>query len=616
MVDSRYIKQEISRFILKKTGVKVSQGRMVINFFPRPYIEIDGIKTQLNIYDRINGRKDNRKTLKKIYHDSKTGNKTINLILKSVKFYPDLKTLMHARGKNISGTLIVKKILANDLTKIGIPIAENIKSFSIDYLKTIFTYKTTGHLKASITCEHPEFILKNKKTAAVSGKKFQAVIDVAKNYIQIDVKNFILDYPAMDLSINFLKDEKRKKASLEFSGSKVNIDQTKKTALALFKGNAISNEIFKIVRSGTADDLIVSFYGKNLKTLFHEKNMLIRGKLKNGSIGIPATRLVTNKTRGTALVKKGVLYIDVQHGRIGDSSFKKAKLRIDLLSHAYPFQGTFPIDADLGELAGILKKLLPDSYFAHELDLCSKIKGRAKGVLVLVKTGEKKPLSISVQANDINLEAEYARLPEKISIQGGNFTYADNSLITIDKLKGSIGKSKFSDLHASIELKNQNILEIKSGKAVIDALEIFPWMISFNKIKSNVLPVESVTGTVNIDSINLKGPVMHPGKWQYDINGTCSNIVLGTAASKKEIGSLSAGFRISDKIKFFSDIKTEIYKTDLLTSFVKNDFINEIALPLSVSKAELSFKEKEIDFQGDIVLKTGPEIFMDIKKTR
>ena len=620
MVDSRYIKQEISRFILKKTGIKVSQGKMIINFFPRPYLKIDGIKTEFNIYGRKNGRKNNRETVKKTDNDSKSRKKAINLIIETAKFYPDLKTLMHTRGKNISGTLLIKKILADHLTKKSkIPIAENIKSFSIDYLKIIFTYKTTGHLKASITCEHPELILKNKKTAPISGKKLKAVIDVAKNNIQLTIKNFILDYPAMDLSVKYLNDENLKNTSLEFSGSKVNVDQTKKISLALFKGDEISNEIFKIVRSGNADDLTVSFHGKNLKTLFYEKNMLIRGKLTNGSIGIPATKLVTNKTWGNALVKNGVLHIYVKHGRIGNSSFKKAKLKINLLDRTFPFQGTFPIDADLGELAGILKRLLPDSDLEHELNLCSKIRGRAKGVLTLAKIKKKKPLSISVQADDINLEALYARLPEEISIKGGKFTYADNSLIMIDKLNGSIGKSQFSNLHASIELTNQNVLEIKSGRAVIAAGEIFPWLISFTKIESAVFPLKSVTGTVNINSFNLKGPVMHPGQWQYDINGTCSNIVLGKESSKKskeskkEISSLSFGFKISDKIKSFSDINTQIYKTDLLTSFVKTDFLDDIALPLSLSKAELSFKDKNIYFQGNILFKTGPEIILKIK---
>ncbi len=614
MVDSHYIKQEISRFILKKTGVKISQGKMAINFFPRPYIKIDKIKTELSIYGKKNDIKNNSKTVKKTDNDSKSEKKRIHLIIKTTKFYPDLKTLIHARGKTISGTLLIKKILADDLTKTKIPIVENIKSFSIDSLKTVFTYKTTGHLSAAITCEHPELILKNKKTAPISGKKLKAVIDVENNNIQIAIKNFIIDYPAMDVSIKFLKDEKQKKTSLEVSGSKVNIDQTKITVFALFKANKISNEIFTILRSGIVDDFTASFHGKNLKTLFHEKNMLIRGKLRNGSIGIPGTKLVTNKTSGQVLVKNGFLHLKVNHGRIGDSFFKNAKFGINLLDSAFPFQGTIPIDVDLGELAGILKGLLPGSYLEHELNLCSKVRGRAKGVLTLAKIKNKKPLFISILTDDINFEALYARIPEKISIQGGKFTYSDNSLIIIDKLNGSIGKNHFSNLHASIELNNKNAIEIKSGKAVIAAEEILPWLSFYRKTASAVLPLKSVAGTINIESFNFKGPVMHPGQWQYDINGTCSNIALGTESAKKEISSLSFGFKISDKIKFFSDIKAQIYKTNLLTSFVKTDFLDEIALPLSVSKAELSLKKKEIDFQGNIVLKTGPEIFIDIQK--
>ena len=650
VLNNNYVKQELSQLILEKTGIKIDSGRIYFKFSPTPYLKIENIKTTL--------KQDHNKKKKQIPH--------ADLIIKTALFYPDLTTLLHARGKIISGTLILKKTRIYDLTDAKISIAENIKAGSVKYLKIAFTHKRKGGFHADITGEHPMLSLKNTKIRTVSGKAFTAHMDASKGKTQISLDMFKLDYPSMKISIDFLHDKTRKKSSLDISGKNVNIDDIRQVSPALFKDNKISSEIFKIIRSGKADNIIVSFHGSDLKTLFHKKNMIIKGRIEHGSIGIPETGLITTDTTGNALVKKGILYTDITKGRIRNSSFEKANLYVNIMDHKHPFKGVFPIDADLNDLSEVLKELLPKSLLEHELSLCKKIKGKAKGTLILDKK-DSAHLSVSVRAHDITLEARYQRIPGKISITGGNFTYKDESSISVDNLSGHIGKNQFSDLCASIGLEKNHFLEIKSGKATVAVGEVFPWLISFKKINSALFPLKSASGTIHINSIHLKGPVLSYGQWQYKIDGSCRDINLGSDnlgndPSNDEITSVSSDFRISQKAVFFSDLHADILKKDLLLSefsrlslkkvsrdhtkghkslsltngheagldFVqkappakykkrdinvqllhtKTSFLNDIAFPLSISQAQFLLTEEAAAFKGKILFKTGPELFL------
>ncbi len=629
-INSEYIKKEISLFISKKTGNKINQGKITIKFLPRPYIKIDGIKTKLKLADFTND--DNNKEPKQNINkksskhckleckknqnhlSSDTGNSgnNINITIGTILFYPNLRTILQAGGKNISGSLILKKLSISSNPQCTLPVIKNIKSFSFEYIKAPLSFQIDKILKASITAINPELILKNKKNSKISGKRLTAYINLTHHKIQISINKFVLDYPSMIISINFLHDKKNKKASLKFSGQKVCIDEIKQVSYSLLKNNTISNEIFKIVRSGQANNLMVSFHGNNLKTLFHEKNMIIKGTIKDGAIGIPETNLVTSKTQGRAVVKNGILYTDVPQGYIKNSIFKQAKLKVDLFNHNHPFQGTFPIGADLNELSNILKQLLQGTSIEHELNLCKNIKGRANGILILGKQKNENRVHILVKVHNIHLSAEYKRIPEIIKINGGNFIYNDDTSIDIDNIDGSIGKTILSNIKASIELRNKNTIRIKSGKIAISTQELFPWFISFNDIKKYILPIKFMSGTINIDSININGPMLKPYKWKYNINGNCKGIAIGTKTPINEIKNINLSFKLSNKMKSFSNINARLYRTKLLSAFMKTKLIKNIAMPVSLYNGEFHAKKNETEFKGKFLFKTGPEILLAI----
>ncbi len=622
ILDSNYVKQELSQIILEKTGTKVNPGRIDFKIFPRPYLQIDEIE--------INLKQNNKKNRKLQYH--------AKLIIGTALFYPDLKTLIYGRKKTFSGTFIIRNARIYDLSDAGIPFVSNIKDCSIDYLKINFTHKRKENFIADLTGEHPQFSLKNTKIPALSGKKFTLHLDISKGKTQIKLGMFKLDFPSMYISMNFLYDKNQKKSLFEISGKNVDINKIRQIALVLLKGNKVSNELFKIIRSGKTDNINIIFHGSDLKALFHTKNMLLNGTIKHGSVEIPETGLITTEITGNALVKQDILYTDIKKGHIGNSSINNAKLYVNILDHKHPFKGVFPINADLKELSSILRTLLPGTYVKHELNLCHNIKGRVKGTLIL-KKNEEKHISVWVNAHDINLQAEYDRIPGKISIKSGNFKYKDESSIGVDNLSGQIGKNKFSYLCAYIGLKNDHLIDIKSGKVTISLRSVFPWLLSFKKIRSSIFPLKSAIGTIYINSINLKGQVLNPEKWQYELDGSCRDINLGTDSSDNDITSLSSDFIVSDREIIFSNLHADILKAKLLSNefsrlslsrdhrteikkikrkslyFTETSLLNDIAFPLSISKATALFSTKKImTFKGDILFKTGPALFITMTK--
>ncbi len=602
-INSTYVNTKITQLILEKTGAKINPGKITLGLFPEPYVRIKNIQLKHDIHIYTPAQKKQKYRIR------------IKIKIGELTFYPDLTTVISAEKKGIKGTCVIKKLYAYNSLQNRLPVIKNIKSFSLDYLKTHFTCNSKKIiLKASVTGIHPSLTLNKGKTKKISGRKITAEIDIKPDKIHISLGRLALDYPEMNISMDFLHEKQHKKVLLEFTGQKVCIDEIKKVAFALLKDNEISNEIFDIVRAGQVNDLIVSFKSNNLSTLFNEKNMLIKGEIEKGRIKIPETPLVTDDTTGHAVVEQGILYTDIKQGRIKKSFFKNARLKVDLINKKHPFKGTFPINADIKDLALVLKKLLPRTRLERELNLCHDIKGNATGILVLDKMKNKNHLCISVKAGKIQLQAKYDRIPGKIRINKGNFTYEGGVLIGVAHMNGSIGTNKFSDLKASVSLKDRHLIRIKSGKAVIVAETIFPWLISFGKIRSNLAPLKSISGKIDIDSINLHGPVTNPDQWQYKISGACKNIAAGTKkASNDEIKNLSMVFRISDKTKYFTNITGEMNKTELLSRLIKTKFINDISMPLSVYGAKLYINNNQTAFKGNFLFKTGPDIFLEMK---
>ncbi|MFO7749572.1 MAG: AsmA-like C-terminal domain-containing protein [Desulfobacteraceae bacterium] len=503
--------------------------------------------------------------------------------------------------KKISGRITAKKTTIEIPGSPGSPLPDSINALFVNEFHSSFTYIDSGKLTFEATARAPAVTADNRKKLA--GSKVFATLSMTREKMS---STLTLDTGETDLSVTFLRNGKT--TSLTFQGKNIPVKKAQKTADGFFPDNGICRQIFKIISQGKVSTLSVVFSGDFPQNLFNPKNMRIHGTVDQAKVNIPGTPLFATNLAGDVRVENGTLYTDVFQGRIEHSIIKKGKLSVDLLEKSHDFNGRFFLLADLEFLPPVLKELLPDTPLARELDRCRDISGEAEAQLLLGSNQNR--LSVSVNASSIALRGRYQRLPGEIVVTKGSFAF-DGNRVSIDKVRGRIGGTRFQELSGSIRLDKNYPLTLQSNEIRADMAFLFPWLFSFSAVKKMMAPVEMVKGDLLFDTISVNGFLAKPDKLRYKIRGQCRDLSLGKAGKPFQLASLSCRFQASDKGADISRIRCDVAKTELLALFADIPFINTIAAPFSVARGVCRLGGHS-SFQGDISFPDGPDLFISV----
>ncbi len=447
----------------------------------------------------------------------------------------------------------------------------------------------------------------------VSIHNFNGKFKITPHKAQITADPIIFTYPSMTLGINFSYNYDSKKAFIKFTGKDVEISQAKAAYFDLFNKEDVSENLFDVVRAGNASKITVLFKENRLKDLFRPENMVLKGQLEHGNIKIPNTPLIPEDVYGSAVIKKGVLYITADKAHLQNSDIYDGTLTIDLLnSHDFPFSGTFGIHAPLSDLKNILTQLFDDTILARELKILNNVKGFVKGELKLELRPEKK-LNVTVITEDITGSGQYPRMPGKIKINGGRFQYKDE-IITLTDFSGKIGKSYYYDLSGSYKLDDTRMVNITSARALIDSGEAFNWLTGFDKINQIVPDLIVDKGFIKIDSLYIKGDVLAPDELQFNAAGSLYKSKIRLKSKENGISLSSCNFNISNQILSFKDINAEVSDIDLISNFTLNKKADDIATPFIVTNALFKSFENKAFFQSELNFPGGPVVNLEYKK--
>ncbi|MCK5313154.1 MAG: AsmA-like C-terminal domain-containing protein [Desulfobacteraceae bacterium] len=635
-----YIQNKLFQTVTKQTQLSISSNDIDLDLFPTPALRIKNLNIESE--GRIAC---NIQTLL-IYPDSKELFKR-NLILNKLAIFDinlnlNLESNLLSKSSDntsssiakVSNFLQTKKIDKFIHKENGLSIL--IKNFHYDFaekfdaaIKVKRDNKITGNLSITNFDLNKELLKKynvdknifnlNSQPAKnqIQFKHLKANFNITNYKTKISVTPTIFQYPSMTLGITFLHDKKFNKTQLEFSGQNVNIDQAKRAYFDLFNKEAVSENLFDIVRAGNASNITVLFNDKKLENILSPENMILNGQLENGDIKIPNTPLIPKKVFGTAFIKNGILYIKAEKGRLKSSTFSDGILKIDLLNYNdYPFNGSFKIHAPLIDIKNILSELFNETLLSKELKLIKDVNGIVDGELLLeLNPGD--DLNVTVLINDVTGSGEYLRAPGKIKINMGKFFY-ENDIITLTDFAGKIGKSYFYNFTGSYNLNNTRLLDIISGGALVDSHEVFNWLIGFQPIKDFVPDLNIEQGFLKIDSTNIKGDILEPNELKFDVHGEFKqNIIIQNSIKQnlvsqnkasKEIELSSCDFQISDRGLAFKNIYALISDMEIISNFTDNTEIKSIVTPMALTNASYSTKECIDSFSGTLYFPTGPEI--------
>lgn len=390
----------------------------------------------------------------------------------------------------------------------------------------ILDLQTDGpeHLNAKITGYIPYLDLRQgSKDLRINDASFECEYQFNNNVVTLALSQLNLKDPRLSLSGRLHADPALPGVQLNLEGRKIDVETTQRIALALTENTRKVDEVFEIMQSGVFQRVELKAQGPTLAELADKRNLVIQGNMVSGKIFIPNGQLNLVDVTGDAKIINGILMGENVKARMGNSSGKKGKLAIPLTDDTAPFHIEGLIQADLSQLPAVLTRLVDNDELKKELALLDKFEGSAVGMLVLGE--DLKDVNVRVMASDIQLDADYKRIPYPIKIGGGNFLL-DGSRIELANLNAIVGKSRLSRLSSQIGWEKAASIEISSQSASIDLAQLYAWLSEEKRFKQKLKEVSAINGTLALNKFNLSGPPLKPEKWQIQSNGSVQKLSM------------------------------------------------------------------------------------------
>jgi len=280
--------------------------------------------------------------------------------------------------------------------------------------------------------------------------------------------------------------------------------------------------------------------------------------LSSSTITIPGIDLTLVDVGGEASLSGGILTGRGLSARLGNSRVREGTLRMGITGGNASFHAELPVDADLGELQPLLRRLIPNERFREEIDRIHGVRGTASGLLTL---GERlSSIRPTVALTSVDLAGTYDRVPFPITIRGGQASY-DGASFAVKDLRGSLGGSTASGLTGRLDLGKTSAISIQSGTTRIALGELYPWIASLDGIRETVTPVRSVRGVAGIATLSFDGPLREPGEWRFEASGSVENLEVDTPLLPGPVTIPRGRFRIGPEELSFTDVEASLLDT-------------------------------------------------------
>jgi uncharacterized protein involved in outer membrane biogenesis len=509
------------------------------------------------------------------------------------------------------------------------------------------------HLKtAGVTVLHADIegselsliVFRKNNRREIKGNNLKGTILIDDVKTIIGITQLYLENPKLDISGRLLLDKLSPRATLSLEGKRVDVNSTRRAALAIAADVKIVRDISNIVRGGTVPLINLSMDGKSLQDPGATENISLKGRLQSGRIFVPGPALDLENVSGDAVVSKGILEGKNVQCSMGNIRGREGSIRIGLKGKNAPLHVETTARMNLLELPPILKRFIKNESLIREIGYVQDLKGSAEGKLILGERLDKVNTAVHVQ--DMNFSARYRYLPDILEVKGGQFTY-DEKGAGIENLSGRVGSSSISGLTAKLSFLKPAHIEIISGKSMVYLQEIYPWLLSFEKLNQELRDFKNIKGILSLDDIKLKGPLLEPRQWSFNMKGNVENLSIDSGLLPGLLGLKSGEFEISPKRLSFSNIQAEILDASLQVSGMLQDYLKaidtidltfhgrvghesnrwitkrlslpsllDVHSPVFISNGHLLWNRGlKTSFQGDLKINNDPNVSLDVLHT-
>jgi hypothetical protein len=482
----------------------------------------------------------------------------------------------------------------------------------------------------------------------IRGKRFQGAFQIEGEKIDISLGELNLEYPRLILSGKFKTDREQSLLALEVQGREIDVTSTREVTLRLAKKIPVMNTIFDIVREGRIPLITFQSHGRRMSDLDDTERFTIQGKILDGKISIPVGEpggdredFTLVKAAGEVVISRGILEGRNLKAQWKNQQLQDGKLRVGLEGEDAPLHVEIAVETDLSLLPPLLNRVIKDRTFLEEIARLRQMEGRAKGKLVV---GESlKSIGVKVDAQEVNLVVRHDQIPYPVTINGGAVSF-EGERLSVRNLSGRVGTSSFSGLTGRIGFGREPPIEISSGNPVISLEEIYPWLSAYESVRGALKNIQSVKGKVTLSGMRLSGPLMRPGKWDFETAGELEDLIVSTSLLPEPFAVSSGKFNLSPQKIGIADFQTKFLSASLNVSGALYDYqrgLEGAELSLSgrvtpkdvqwlsdtlglepkvqlrssvgISRVELSWRKgADVGLRGDLAVQNGPEISLDV----
>ena len=510
-------------------------------------------------------------------------------------------------------------------------------------LRSGLTMAVLNSARASLQLNIDELsLLANDRRETVKGLILNGSVEiVGDNKAMVQLDRLVLTQPALELTGDLAMVPATPAITLNLSGSDMDVDAIRKTALALAGDTTPIKQIFDYLRGGRVSQISFTSRGENPSDLGKLDNILIKGQLQEGKIAIPPINLDLSEVSGDVVISQGILQGTGLSARLDQSTGRDGSLRIGLTKENDLFQLELLVHADLAQTQGILQHLVRAPAFTSELAKITKLQGIAHGKLTLGDSLH--AIRAKVEVSEVNLSADYQRVPLPITIAGGQLTFA-KQMLGLHNLSGSLGQSQFADLSCRFLWEKDLSLDIDSGRFDLAMAEFYPWLASLEGLRDKLLKVTQVTGRLGVSAVDFQGEVANPSNWQFAAAGTVKDLLVDTPLLPNSTTLASGGFTVDTQQLTFEQLKSScgdaaltlsgsfkgfpqrLGRLDLsldgtmgpqslawLSDTLKVPKSYTLRAPLNINKAQLSWQaDATASFKGLVSMEKGPAINADV----
>ena len=309
----------------------------------------------------------------------------------------------------------------------------------------------TDTRKASAALRSKAAVLKVRRNGhkeTLKGGELNGSVAIDGDTVSMALKRLALEEPGLELSGQVEQTLRTPSVTLDISGKNIDVDETRRIALALAGDIPLIDKIFNYLRGGAVSQINVRSQGRTADELGELKNIRIEGKLQNGSVSVAEIGLDLTETVGDVLVADGILQGTKMSTRLAGSTGHDGTLKVGLADQDL-FQMELMLSVKLGQAKQILERIVVDPDFIEETGRITNLSGTGTGKLIL---GDSlKNVRARVDITDLDFSADYDRVPFPIKVTSGQVEFA-KSLINLKGWQGTVGDSEFSGLSSQVEL--------------------------------------------------------------------------------------------------------------------------------------------------------------------